>query len=306
MKKYYIEKRKKLLLIICFILLVSSGCSQTEQQEVKSNILNKMNSEEVKIIKEMVMDSGAKLGDLFEAGISSVTYETYDPASDGNTYVTIKGNVIYKEIDVVAGVQYKKVNETDQGSEYEFYTLTFNDIPQSELVAIGFFEYLHEMYEKEGHSNLDNVANTDGFDEEIYDNANYINERFGFSIDYPIEWGIAEESHNGDGSILYMSERVDVRVYASYMMEDSFDSYLDNYYSGWEYNEAHVSGASKSAKLIYYGEDSYQTALVAEKNGTVYTFSVIGMMYLTPEEMDGELEDVVAAAEIAEKKFNIF
>ena len=106
-----------------FITLFLIGFEATEQQEVKSTLLNTVESSIVKQIKSLTTPEGILLGDLIEAGMGSCTYELYDPAEDGNTYVTISGNITYDGIPVVAKLQYKQISE----SEFEFYTLVYND-----------------------------------------------------------------------------------------------------------------------------------------------------------------------------------
>lgn len=144
-------------IIISLVLIVTSvltGCSLIEQQEVNSSVQNAINSPEVQSIRNMTTNDGLKLGDLFDAGMGSPSYELYDPAEDGNTYVTIKGNMIYKEVPVVVTIQYKKIKET----EYEVYTLTTNDIPVNEIEVSQFFEYFKSEYEKKEQAK--NMANT--------------------------------------------------------------------------------------------------------------------------------------------------
>ena len=137
---------------------------------------------------------------------------------------------------------------------------------------------------------------------------NYTNGRFGYSIDYPQYWGEAMESENGDGAILFADDIIDVRVYGSYSLDAlglDFYSYLNEYYDGWEQNEAVVSGADKSVKLIYYGEESYQTALVAEKNGVIYTFTISIWEHLSPEQMDEQSKIIYSEAEAAGETFKV-
>ena len=305
------KKKVYLVLVFGLIILLSTGCSQTEQQDMKSNVLKTVNAEEAKIIKEMTMNSGVKLGDLFEAGISSPTYEFYDPAEDGNTYVTIRGNINYRGKDVVVTIQYKRVSEDEEGSEYEFSAMDYNDIPQNQLEIANFFEYLNNTYEEEQATKVatndteKNNSNTTKVNTGSNKNINYSNSRFGYSIDYPAEWGEVEESTNGDGCILFMDDAIDIRVYASYMMEDSFENYIDSYYEGWEYSQTKVSGAKQAAKLIYYGEESYQSVLIAEKDGTVYTFMIVDM-YIDAEYSDEMREAILKEAEMAEKSFKIY
>ncbi len=54
----------------------------------------------------------------------------------------------------------------------------------------------------------------------------YVNGRYGYSIDYPTTWTAGEESDNGDGKILYVGNPdIDIRVYAANYMEDVSDPY---------------------------------------------------------------------------------
>ncbi len=136
----------------------------------------------------------------------------------------------------------------------------------------------------------------------------YTNARFGFSVDYPQHWGEITESQNGDGAVLFQNDMMDVRAHADYSLlalNLSFDDYINEYYYGWERNNAVVLGADKAVKLIYHGEDSYQTALLAERDGVVYTFAVVRMKYYSPEQIDGSLETIITETETAEKTFKI-
>lgn len=128
--------------ILLMFMFFTTSCEMTEQQEIKSMVLEAVNSPQVEAIRSMTTDQGVSLGDLIDAGVGSPTYELYDPAEDGNTYVTISGNITYNEIPVVLTIQYKKTVEEN----YEFYTLTLNDIPVKEYEVNQFFEYLYESY----------------------------------------------------------------------------------------------------------------------------------------------------------------
>lgn len=135
-------RKNIVLLVLVLVIMTMVGCSQVEQQEMMSSVTNALELPEVKAIREMTLDNGVKLGDLIESGLSSPTYELYDPAEDGNTYVTIKGNVNYNGQDIVAIIQYKKVED----DYYEFYALEYNEIAQNMLQVDVFFEYLFEQY----------------------------------------------------------------------------------------------------------------------------------------------------------------
>ncbi|WP_411344037.1 hypothetical protein ACE3MZ_21020 [Paenibacillus sp. WLX1005] len=54
----------------------------------------------------------------------------------------------------------------------------------------------------------------------------YVNERFGFSIQYPTSWKAGEEAFNGDGKSLYTNNpNVDIRVYGSNYLQGISDPY---------------------------------------------------------------------------------
>lgn len=138
------KSRKWLILIVAFILILS-GCTRAEQQEVKHKVLESSYSPEVNQIRNMTTDEGIPLGELIDAGLSSPTFELYDPAEDGNTYITISGNIMYRDTEAVMKLQYKKISE----NEYEFYTITINDIPIDSNEISEAFEYLKDSYYKE-------------------------------------------------------------------------------------------------------------------------------------------------------------
>lgn len=142
MKKW---KNKKILsLVIILIAMILISCSPSDNQDLK-HLLIDQESAEVKAIKNMTMDgSNYKMGDLIDASLGSPTYELYDPAEDGNKYVTIQGKITYADVPVVATLQYKSVGE----DRYEFHTLTFNEVPQNMLVTAQFFEFLESNYEE--------------------------------------------------------------------------------------------------------------------------------------------------------------
>ncbi|MCC5910057.1 MAG: zinc ribbon domain-containing protein [Clostridiaceae bacterium] len=273
------------------------------------------NPVETKAIKEMVMDSGIKLGDLIEAGVSSPTYELYDPAEDGNTYVTIKGDILYHDIPVEVAIQYKKVSEDEDGSRYEFHTVTYNDIPRNQLQAMVFFEYLHQEYEKK-HSNIQgNISqqNTVEVTQSSTNTINYTNSRFGYSVDVPKIWGEVQESHSGDGAVLYnMQDILDVRVYASYMMEETFDQYIDEYvwfeYFSMELLDIYIPGASHAVYHYSVGEASTVEEIIAEKDGVVYTFRIKNFYFddMTNSITDAERERINQEALRAMESLEIF
>jgi len=128
----------------------------------------------------------------------------------------------------------------------------------------------------------------------------YQNGRFGYQIEYPKDWGEPMESDNGDGFVLLEDTMYDIRVYGSYLIEDSFEEYLQTYYEGWDYVETEIPGADISYLLEYSGEESYQKVLVGYKDGTVYTFSAVRMYIDSEYEADKSEKIEQAIGEIQE------
>lgn len=139
--------KKTICLIFIFLIIVTvSGCSSSDNQDMNKILqeLNTMvNAEEdknIEIIKNMVTNDGYKLGELIDNSVGSATYEFYNPAEDGNVYITIKGNITYMDKPIVVTLQYKKIADDN----YEFHALEYNDIPQNEFEKVAFFKFLKE------------------------------------------------------------------------------------------------------------------------------------------------------------------
>lgn len=261
---------KKIFLMLLSTLALLTGCTTTGVQEAKSTVLDAIESPVVQSIKAMTLDgSDYKIGDLVDASMGSPTYELYDPAEDGNIYVTVKGNITYADVPVVATLQYKKLED----EHYEFYTLCFNEVPQTNLVVGQFFDFLVKSYEA-------TQSKINGSQASVEDKLlKYVNSKFAFEIDYPESWGEVEESQNGDGVVLLMDDYYDIRVYASYLVtEPDFETYMGANYNSWMFSEINVEGSEQAYKVEYSGEESYQFAIVAFANDTVYTYSAVRML----------------------------
>lgn len=191
---------------------------------------------------------------------------------------TVFGGSVKSKIDVV----FNSINIKVNGKKIKTPNILYNETTYVPLREVA------EMLGKEVDWDQSNRTAIIDDKEYINDNLNdsemkyYANGRFGFSVKYPKEWGEVFESDNGDGAILYKDEDLDVRAYAGHMLDDSFQDYIKTYYKGWKYDkskEANVLGANQSVRLVYSDEERYKTALIAEKNGIVYTFH-IDTMYL--------------------------
>ena len=134
---------------ISFILLVTigssliSGCEVTTRQEIKSIISNIKEEPEIVAVRAYKMDDGVILGDLIDTGLIDTVWEIYDPAEDGNKYVTISGNVLYEGTLVVVKLQYQIYDD----EKIEFASMEYNDVPQDEKNTTAMLNYLKKEYE---------------------------------------------------------------------------------------------------------------------------------------------------------------
>ena len=129
-----------LLLVIGSIFM--NGCDIQSRQEMKSIISNIKESPEVIAVRKSKMEDDVILGDLIDAGISDTVWEIYDPAEDGNKYVTITGNVLYQDTPVVVKIQYRMYDD----GKIEFEAMEYNDVPQNDITTAAMFNYLNDAY----------------------------------------------------------------------------------------------------------------------------------------------------------------
>ncbi|MGH4121012.1 hypothetical protein [Clostridium sp.] len=146
--KIILLKQISVAILIVIVPLFISGCAITTKQEIKSVISNVKESPEVTAIRRAPMDDGVILGDLIDSGISDTVWEIYDPAEDGNKYVTISGNVLYEDTLVVVKIQYQIYDDEKIG----FNAMTYNDVPQKKIETAAMFKYLKEEYESQHES----------------------------------------------------------------------------------------------------------------------------------------------------------
>lgn len=171
------------LLILGAIL--SMGNDYTQQNNLNHTGTTTQNSDlnkekEVESIRQMTL-SGSEypLGQLIDNFMSSPTYELYDPAEDGNTYVKVKGSVVYGEQSVMAALKYKK---TDNG-DYEFYALTFDNIPQDDFIVNSLFQSMEESFDEKFGKKHEQVDNST---KQLSEQETYVNnEQSNGQNDYP-------------------------------------------------------------------------------------------------------------------------
>lgn len=141
--KVSLLKQISFVLMVVIVSIFTIGCDVQTKQEVKSLISNINETPEIVAVRKTTLDNGVVLSELMEAGISNTVWKIYDPAEDGNKYVTITGNILYKDTPVIVQIQYR-IN--DDG-KVEFTSMTYNDVPQNAINTADMFEYLKKEYE---------------------------------------------------------------------------------------------------------------------------------------------------------------
>ncbi len=95
----------------------------------------------------------------------------------------------------------------------------------------------------------------------------YANEKYGYSINYPISWNISEESPSSDGVVLYDHEQNNIRVFGGYLLGDSTDTI--------EMDEAKRDGSKIEELITTNGEKAYKI-LKEELNKVSFHYIVHG------------------------------
>lgn len=214
-------------------------------------------------------------------------------------------SIIAQSINKKITVAFNSINIMANGNKVNADNILYNGTTYVPLRAVS--EILGKKVSWNGNTNTASISDKgiNNTDESISNVNHYTNVRFGFSVDYPKSWGVREESDNGDGKILYEDNGVEVLAYGTNMLESNFQGYLANYYEGWEIEkQVAVSGATQAFKLNYYGEESYQTAVMAEKDGVVYVFRIISK-FIDPDYSGKQKETIIDAAEKAEATFKV-
>ena len=141
--KIALLKQTSFILMFAIVAIFINGCDAATKQQAKSIISNITESAEVTAVRNSTMDNGAKLGDLIDSGISDTVWEIFDPAEDGNKYVTISGNVLYQKTLVVVKIQYRIYDDDN----IKFNAMAYNDVPQNAVNTAAMFKYLEEQHE---------------------------------------------------------------------------------------------------------------------------------------------------------------
>ena len=176
-KKGVLEMNKKLMQSVVLLgLIMMVGCSQTTvdtvTQEVNDQIQNQVQKDNVYI--EMVKNGyntaypEKTYGEAFEAFFSNPTWKYFE-AETGETVVEFTGGCMYLDAEVKARLQF--ILDIEAGS-FEVGALSFNDVPQMELITAGLLSSIFEEGQEQDVLEDSSVNTDNNLEEEIiYDDV---------------------------------------------------------------------------------------------------------------------------------------
>lgn len=141
--KVILIKQISIVILIAIGAIFTSGCDITTKQQINSVISNVKELPEVIAVRKLPMEDGVILGELIDTGLVDTVWKIYDPAENGNKYVTISGNVLYKDKLITVKIQYQMYDD----EKIKFTAMTYNDVPQNEKSSAEMFRYLKKEYE---------------------------------------------------------------------------------------------------------------------------------------------------------------
>lgn len=118
-----------------------------------------------------------------------------------------------------------------------------------------------------------NESNTTEEAKEETEWEKYVNSRFNFSINYPSDWTIGQESQNGDGVNLYIGNRdIRILVYGSNYNVETTDPYLNANREGFQRQWLVLDNGLDAALILgkENGKVIYEMVLIEE--GIEYNF----------------------------------
>ncbi len=277
--------RLPLTIIMIVVAMFLDGCEGTDQQEVKSTLLNSIESPIVSQIKSLNTPEGILLGDLIEVGMGSCTYELYDPAEDGNTYVTISGNITYNGIPVVAKLQYKQIND----SEYEFYTLVYNDLPRTELEVNEFFQYLYDSYNEQ--NKVEETNSTVSATEEIETSETVTTNSNSTGTAIVDDLGLMTSFVEMDSMVYEFGTKAQ---FDADFNGDSINDTLEFYFEQFWFNFTYIDGSSRTG----YNSEVRLPRLIVDDNGDLMSgFDLV--ISIADLDQNGDFEFLLSGTDYA-------
>lgn len=163
--------KKILFIFMALIVLTILGCSSQDAADKIQNLTDK-NNENVLMVKnghpEIYPDS--KYGESFDNFFGSPTW-VYFKSEDGQDVVEFTGDCTYQEVKVKARIQF--ILDV-HARTFTAGALSFNDVPQNQLMTTGLFSKVFEYAEQETTSSLEsentnvNADNNASTEEEFY------------------------------------------------------------------------------------------------------------------------------------------
>lgn len=203
--------KKITLILMSLIILLISGCSKETSDQLQN--LSDKNNKYVLMVKNGNPTSypDSTYGKSFEDFFGSPTWK-YFKSDDGRDIVEFTGDCTYYEVQVKARLQF--ILDTTGGT-FEAGALSFNDVPQTQLITAAIFSKVFEdATPKTTAPSATSEPTTPVVASERTASTKpntttpelsyipYTNDRFGFSIDYPSIFTKSSLPDNGDGITL--------------------------------------------------------------------------------------------------------
>lgn len=140
--------KTRLFLFVLINIMLLSGCAATEDagQEVLDQVSNVIQAtdEHVQFVKNgyPAEYEGYSYGDAFDAFFSSPTWKYFE-ANTGEDVVEFTGYCTYMDEEVKARFQF--ILDMDGGT-FEAGALSFNDVPQNNLIKVALIQKAFEYY----------------------------------------------------------------------------------------------------------------------------------------------------------------
>lgn len=159
---------------ICMMLglcLTLTGCNAatSASREVADQVANVVQAEEehVLMVKNGYPQSypDCPYGKVFDEFFGSPTW-TYFKGEGGEDVVEFTGYCTYREAEVKARLQF--ILNVSEGT-FESGALSFNDVPQVELITVSMIEKAFQTY-MENHQITDDQSNLENDLEQVFDN----------------------------------------------------------------------------------------------------------------------------------------
>jgi hypothetical protein len=222
-----IEMRKSILIMAMICGLVMSGCSSPAEtkdaqkkaesvgQEITDQATSLIQAEEEHVLMVKngypVSYPDCKYGDVFDEFFGSPTWK-YFASTDGQDVVEFTGYCMYEDTEVKARLQF--ILDTEN-STFTSGALSFNDVPQTNLMTYGLIEKAFSEYIENHGMSIDDSNSLNAEIEQVFND------------------GLNEQENNQENETIspdtpYYSDEGDTMATPHVMIENSSDSYLSD------------------------------------------------------------------------------